>query len=293
MISLVVATWNRVAELERLLASLDAQTYKDFELILVDQNPDDRLIHLLRRHPVLNVRHLRSQLGVSRARNVGLRAAQGDIISTPDDDCWYPDDLLAAVTRWFEMHPDTDALFTGMRTADHKLIAPKWAPGPCFCTKKNVLGCVAGVTGFLRRKVVSSVGFFNENIGPGGGSRYGSGEDLDYFIRPLELGFRLRYEPSLTVFHPELQSIERLRLKAYPYALGFGFVLRAHGYSWRDLSAALVRSFAGAAISLSRGDLERTHMYLLRAAGQLQGYILGPRELAKMADSAARGTYTS
>ena len=293
MVSLVVATWNRVAELERLLASLEAQTYKDFELILVDQNPDDRLVDLIKNHPGLRVRHLHSQLGVSRARNVGLRAAQGDIIAVPDDDCWYPDDLLAAVTQWFEMHPDTDALFTGMRTADHKLIAPKWSPGPCLCTKKNVLSCVAAVTAFLRRKVVATVGFFNENIGPGSGSRYGSGEDLDYFVRPLELGFRLRYEPSLTVFHPELQSIERLRLKTYAYALGVGFVLRAHGYSWWDLSAVLVRSFGGAATSLCRGDFQRTHMYLLRAAGQLQGYIFGPSDLAKMADSAARATYTS
>ena len=292
MVSLVVATWNRVAEVERLLVSLDAQTHKDFELILVDQNPDDRLVHLLKKHPGLRVRHLQSQLGVSRARNVGLRAAQGDIIAIPDDDCWYPDDLLAAVTQWFEMHPDTDALFTGMRTADHKLIAPKWSPGPCVCTKKNVLSCVVAVTAFLRRNVVASVGFFNENLGPGGGSRYGSGEDLDYLIRPLELGFRLRYEPSLTVFHPELQSIERLRLKTYTYALGVGLVLRAHGYSWWDLSAVLARSFAGAGISLCRGDFERAHMYLLRAAGQLRGYVFGPGELAKSTDSTARPTHT-
>src|SRR5271157_993715 len=127
MVSLIVATVRRVDELERLLTSLDAQTSKDFEIILVDQNPDDRLMPILHGHEGLRIRHLRSCVGLSRARNVGLRAVRGDIIAIPDDDCWYPDDLLATVTQWFETHPEFDTLFTGARSPDNRLMAPKWA----------------------------------------------------------------------------------------------------------------------------------------------------------------------
>src|SRR5271166_2242893 len=104
MLSLIIATLGRVTELDRLLASLDRQTYKDFEVIVVDQNLDDRLLPLLREHKRLSIHRLRSSAGLSRARNAGMRAAKGDIFCFPDDDCWYPDQLLAIVSEWFEMH---------------------------------------------------------------------------------------------------------------------------------------------------------------------------------------------
>ncbi len=279
MVSLIVATLNRVEELERLLASLDAQTFEDFEVIVVDQNSHDRLVPVLKRHPALAIRHLRCELGVSRARNAGLRIATGDIIAVPDDDCWYPAQLLATVTEWFNLHPEFDALLTGARNADNKLMAPKWAPGPGRCTKKNIWHCAAGAfTGFLRRRVVTTVGFFDEEIGPGTPSKYQSGEDIDYFIRPLECGFAIWYEPSLTVHHPEMQSVDRLRKRVHGYALGVGYLLRVHGYSPWYLSKIVGRSLAGAVLNFFRGDIKRGRIYLERAAGQFEGYVFCPRD---------------
>lgn len=293
MISLIVATVKRVAELERLLSSLDAQTFKDFEVIVVDQNPDDRLEPILRWHEGLRIRHLRSERGLSRARNVALPAVRGDIVAIPDDDCWYPDQLLATVTKWFETHPGFDALFAGARTADNKLMAPKWAPGPCCCTKENVWHCTVSFTAFMRRQVVEAVGPFNENIGTGSASSYQSAEDIDYFIRILELGFRMWHEPSLTVHHPELQSVERLRRTTYPYALGIGYVLRLHGYSWWYFSKLLIRSLGGVVLEFCKRDLVRARIYFLRAAGLLQGYVLGSTDFGGLAKSSTRSADTA
>jgi glycosyltransferase involved in cell wall biosynthesis len=285
MVSLIVATVNRVAELECLLASLDAQSFKDFEVLVVDQNPDDRLMPILRRHEALRIRRLVSERGLSRARNVGLREVQGDIVAFPDDDCWYPDQLLATVTEWFEKHPEFDVLFAGARDGDNKLMAPKWAPGPCRCTKENVWHCTVSFTAFMRLRVVQAVGCFNEHIGTGSASKYQSAEDSDYFIRLLELGFRTWYDPSLTVYHPNFQSVERLRRTVRGYALGVGYVLRIHRYSWWFLCKILARSLGGAVISLCKGDWPRTYTYILRTVGQLQGYIFGPRDIGKLAKS--------
>src|ERR1700687_2188783 len=82
--SLVLATVGRTSELERFLMHLNRQSYRKLELILVDQNPDDRLIPLVTTYrecfPVI---HCRSAIGLSRARNVGLAHAAGDILAFP------------------------------------------------------------------------------------------------------------------------------------------------------------------------------------------------------------------
>ena len=279
MLSLVTATVNRVAELERLLTSLDAQTCNDFEVIIIDQNQDDRLISVLSRHPALQIRHLRSEKGAAKARNVGLRIARGDIIAFPDDDCWYPPTLVADVAAWFRENPEYDGLFTTMRDASNQLVGPRWPVVPLSIDRANLWQIGFFVTAFLSRKLTDSVGFFKQDIGVGAPTRYQSGEESDYYLRALARGYRMRYEPSFTVHHPSLGGISRLRATVYPYALGSGYVMRIHGYSWFHFGAYWVRSIGGWLWSLSKADFSMAQVYLKRAAGQLRGYALGPRDM--------------
>jgi glycosyltransferase involved in cell wall biosynthesis len=282
MISLIVATLNRVTELERLLVSLDEQTYKDFEVIVVDQNPDDRLVATLCRHGNFPIHHLHSARGLSRARNVGLPHAKGDIIAFPDDDCWYPPQLLACVRELFEAHPEFGVLFAILRDADNQPVGPKWPDHSCLWSKGNVWECGISPTAFLRRAVTDAIGLFNEKIGLGAATPYQSGEDVDYFVRPLKLGFKMWYDPALTVRHPSFHSLDRLRQRSYSYALGGGYTLRAHGYPLRRLLKSLVRSVGGCVVNLFRGNFLVAHSYLLRAAGLTRGYLLGPSDLGKV-----------
>jgi len=278
MVSLIVATVNRVTELERLLTSLDAQSYKDFEVLVVDQNPDDRLLAVFQTYRQLRIRRLRSGLGLSRGRNVGLREANGQIVAFPDDDCWYPSTLLESVTRWFADHPECDGLFTSMRTADNVPMTPRWPPPAGMCTRENVLDCTVSFTAFLRRRLVDAVGEFNERLGLGADSPYQACEDNDYFIRPLTLGFRMWYEPELVVHHPKSKPPDVLSRRAYPFALAHGYVLGRHGYSRSYWLKRIARSCGGAMLALCRADVATTRLYCVRAAGQFRGYLSGLKE---------------
>jgi glycosyltransferase involved in cell wall biosynthesis len=84
---LVVATVDRTVELETLLRSLEAQTHSSFRLVVVDQNADNRVETVLAAHPGLDTLRLRSERGLSRARNVALRTLAADVVAFPDDDC--------------------------------------------------------------------------------------------------------------------------------------------------------------------------------------------------------------
>ena len=85
-----MATCNRVAPLENLLQSLRNQSYRQFETIIVDQNPEGFLDQLLATFADLDLKVIRiAPEGVSNARNVGLLQATKDVVAFPDDDCWY------------------------------------------------------------------------------------------------------------------------------------------------------------------------------------------------------------
>ena len=284
MISLIVATVNRVTELERLLVSLEEQSYQDFEVLVVDQNPNDRLVPVLGLHPGLAIRHLRSERGISRARNAGLGVAWGDIIAIPDDDCWYPKDLLARVAAWFDSHAEFGLLFTALRTAENTLSGPKTPVTARRCTKSDSSTCLAASAGlFMRRSVSTAVGGFNEYLGIGAASKYQAGEERDYVLRAHQKGFEFWYEPSLTVHHPAFGSVERLKKTTYSYALSEGCVQRMYRYPLHKVGRDLARSFGGAAVRLCQGDWFRASVYVLRGTGQLIGYISGPRDLSRLA----------
>lgn len=275
MVSLIVATLNRTDELQRLLTSLANQSYRDFEVIVVDQNDDDRLAPVLQLYPSLPIRHFCSPRGLSRGRNVGLTHAIGDIIAIPDDDCWYPENVLDSIVAWFDSHPDFSGLSTIKLAADNTPVGPKWPKAACEVFRNTLWQCGISSTVFMRRTLTDRVGFFDENIGVGAPTRYQSGEETDYLLRALDLGFRIWYEPSIWVHHPPLASMDRLRRTTYPFALGAGYVMGARGFSWRYLGDRLIRSLGGATVSLLRGDLALAGIYLQRCAGQLRGYWAG------------------
>ena len=278
MISLIVATIERVEELERLLTSLDRQRFKEFEVIVVDQNQDDRLEPILAGHPRLSIRHLRSPRGLSIARNQGLRFAAGEIVAFPDDDCWYPGDLLQSVKQWFDAHGEFDLLSAMARSADQSPAGPKWPSRGCVVTRQNIWACSVSTTIFLRKRVCDLVGEFDESIGVGAKSKYQSGEETDYLLRAMERGRRMWFEPGLTVHHPQLHGIGRLKRVTYRFALGSGYILRRHHYALRDVANQFVRSFGGAALSLLKGNLDMAEVYVSRGLGQVVGYICGPAQ---------------
>lgn len=110
-IDLLIATFERKGELDRLLTSLEKQTYKNFHIWLADQNPPGFLDDMLASHSDLPLtRIMLPSRGVSAARNSLLAMAQGELIAFPDDDCWYAPDTLANVVDAFRKHPQCGVL---------------------------------------------------------------------------------------------------------------------------------------------------------------------------------------
>ena len=110
-VSLIVATVERVAHVDALLDSLSRQTWRDFDVVIVDQNDDDRLAPVVARHAdLLDITRIRSPRGLSKSRNAGLAVARGAIVAFPDDDCRYRPETLARVAEFFATQPEARGL---------------------------------------------------------------------------------------------------------------------------------------------------------------------------------------
>jgi glycosyltransferase involved in cell wall biosynthesis len=257
---LVVATIDRVDELDRLLDSLERQTHRDFRILLVDQNEGDVLSAVIRAHPTLEVERLRAPGGLSHARNAALPHLRGDLVAFPDDDCTFPSDLLERVAARFATDRSLDGL-TGRATD-----SPSWKRDATTLTRDNLWNRAISFTIFLRRELVERVGRFDEALG----LPTSSGEEIDYLIRALDLHARMEYDPTVVVAHPA--KVRDPRTVGGRDGASIGYILRKHRYPIWMVARMLVRPAGGALLALLRNDRPRARFHVATLRGRLAGY---------------------
>lgn len=237
--SLILCTIGRERDVEYFLQSLDKQTYSNFEVILVDQNDDDRIELIVRKFSSLasKIRLVKSEKGLSRARNIGLQYVEGDIIAFPDDDCTYAPNVLQRVSEFFSNSNERQIAYstnTCDKESGYSLID---SPTKAVDFNKNkLMGC--SFTLFFSAKVKSLR--FDERIGVGSGFIWGSAEESDYLYRALQDGREGYFEPDVYVYHPakEQGSIDYQR--AYYYGAGLAAFRCKHFSKFRIFKSFLL-----------------------------------------------------
>jgi Glycosyl transferase family 2 len=119
LISIVLSTRNRASIVPRAIDSATAQSYGNFELIVVDDASDDETPEVLSTFadPRINVVRRDRQGGASATRNTGLAKARGEyVVYLDDDNIMYPH-WLRGVAWAFELHPDAEVMI-GARIID-------------------------------------------------------------------------------------------------------------------------------------------------------------------------------
>jgi len=267
-ISLVCATKGRTGEVEKLLDSLAAQNHAAMEVILVDQNLDDRLVPIIDRfRDRLPLNHMRMQpIGVSAARNAGFRAARGQVVTFPDDDCWYPPTLVADVERWFASHPEYAILAVACLDESGVRSGNRWFQDECDLKVSNSLRTTMCPTLFFNCTPAMRETFFDEALN--------YGEDTDFCLRQLKTGVKGRLDSSLNIFHPcrDMLSGTVTTDRAVKYGSGMGVLVRRHAtiLLW---VALLTYDLVRAALVASRGRLHDASIVFAHARGLTRGYL--------------------
>jgi len=177
-LSLVICSRDRAGQLCRTLAKLNlaAMSRLGVDLVLVDSASSDEtsavMASFVRDAGIVAQTIRADQPGASRARNIGARAAAGDVLIFTDDDCYLEPDYFDAVVRHF----DTDRFQYGggdTRLFDEadavsgvtQLLFEQAAPIPPLALIPS--GMIQGANMFFLRRAFERLGGFNEELGAG------------------------------------------------------------------------------------------------------------------------------
>lgn len=119
MVSVIVPVYNVEKVLHYCIDSILAQSFKDFELILVDDGSTDKSGEICDKYALNNsnivVKHIENH-GVSKARNTGIELAKGEYICFIDSDDYVAENYIEELIRTKEKYSDYDSVWCGFQT---------------------------------------------------------------------------------------------------------------------------------------------------------------------------------
>jgi glycosyltransferase involved in cell wall biosynthesis len=218
LVSVIIPTFNRRSVLERAICSVLAQTFRDFELIVVDDGSTDGTTGLLEDFDSRLMRLYQENRGVASSRNLGIKQSRGELVAFLDsDDEWLPEKLSRQVERFDPSRPyfvcHTDEIWMrGEQVVSQKSIHRK--QGGRFFERALERCLISPSSVMLSRTLLDKVGWFDEALP--------AAEDYDLWLR-VTASYDVDFVPERLVIkhggrHDQLSlkipAIDRFRVQA-------------------------------------------------------------------------------
>ncbi|MDO3644177.1 glycosyltransferase family 2 protein [Mucilaginibacter sp. L3T2-6] len=201
--SIIIPLYNRPQEIKELLESLTLQTYKQFEVLVIEDGSKDDAADIVKSFAGrLDVKYfVKPNSGQGFTRNYGFERAKGDYFVIFDSDCLIPEDYFQIVndslkTNWLDAYGGPDASHPSFTPVQKAISYSMTSP----FTTGGIRGNKKGIGQFHPRS-------FNMGVSRAVWEKAGgfiitrSAEDLEYSIRIHSLGFKIGLIPEARVYH--------------------------------------------------------------------------------------------
>jgi len=191
-LSVIVPIYNGSKTIRQCLDALFASTFREFEVIVIDDGSDDGTLQIVAEYPCQMIGQ--DNAGPGAARNVGAREARGQILFFLDADILVKPDSLDKIVSTFATRPDVGALFGSFGTDT--------VPGNFVTVYKNLqhhythqtasenAATFCGGFGAVRRQIFESIGGFHPP---------------HRFLEDIEIGYRLHVAGVAILLCKEIQ----------------------------------------------------------------------------------------
>ena len=209
--SVIIPVYNRPDEADELLQSLTRQSFKDFEVIIVEDGSSIPCKDVAERYQnILDIRYYaKPNSGPGQTRNYGAERSRGEYLIILDSDCILPEGYFAAVEEELQKAP-ADAFggpdrahvsFTDIQKAINYSMTSFFTTGGIRGGKKKMDKFYPRSFNMgVRREVYETLGGF---------SRMRFGEDIDFSIRIFKGGYACRLFPGAWVYHKRRTDLKK------------------------------------------------------------------------------------
>jgi glycosyltransferase involved in cell wall biosynthesis len=277
-VSVIIPTYNRPELLVQAVESVLAQTFKDLEVIVVDDGSEEGDIPPLTGITDDRIRFIRQEhSGRSTARNQGIAEARGEFIAFLDDDDYYLPDKLGSEVHFLDANPDVDLVSGGSILAtpegEHIAVLRPWESQPEITLLALLNTCLFTTCAIMVRKqtLKRMEQWFDPN--------FHLGEDWDFYLR-------LSLTDACMKWLPEVNSVCR----SYRY-VPLKVLIEQKRWGKKVLDKLFFRPDLPVNVRKLKGDAYR-HYYLVCSAraylcqctslaqyALLQALIVDPRTL--------------
>ena len=209
LVSVILPVFNeRLDYLEECITSILNQSYKNFELVVVDDSTDKKVIDyfksIIGKDSRIVYSHNEKRLGFVKSLNKGLSLAKGDYIARADSDDIQKVDRFKLQVAFLEANKDIGIVGSSLEKIGEngeKKGIRYYPSAPELVTKKMILkNAVAHGAAMIRREVIGILGGYNEN--------FEKAEDYELWMRAIKRNIKIYNLPQPLVKY-RVSDIER------------------------------------------------------------------------------------
>ena len=216
--SVLVPTLNSERTIEKLLDSIQNQDFKDYELILIDGDSNDKTLTIAKRYPVKIIEEERK--GIGAARRTGVLHAKGVYVAFIDSDCRALKNWLRSLLSVIKNVKISNVVGVGgSAVPEDESLVSKCLEYRWFTEAYDDLKEVESIATFnaiYTKDMIIKAGNFNPDLE--------AGEDLELNHRIRKLGFKLLYVPRIRVYHNHPTTVKELLRKWFHHGRWFARV---------------------------------------------------------------------
>lgn len=270
--SLILATLNRSKEIKDCLISLENQTFKDLEVVVIDQSADELTKKAVSEFSNLNIKYFKVDFkGLSKARNYGIRYAEGEFCCLLDDDAVYSEQYLEEANKM--LATQFNAVLSGviLSIEDHKtpFVKYKDTGNGKMLNVSGILNICPSAALIFPKVAFNMCGGFNERLGVG--NNYAAGEETDFLLRLHDAGYLIYFCENMIVFHP-IKSVTTMQ-PVYKHYLGKGALFKIDFFRRKRLRllSLFLKNTVGMWLKAYLLDKKNKELYLTREKGFVEG----------------------